>query len=210
MTNDVRLNQWKPKISWKPTKNLGSVCTKIFFIPLSTKLFRVICRSCNYFYHLPSHQYLLFCLFASVSRWKNHCFKVQVHERKGHLKLPCSLTRQGKNCECIQHTRSSLVVGGPLKADYLRIIVATGGPLENRDRVPVHYSSCCWRALWRQCTCTLQLLLGNPSKVEYLLLICFGVACIIRVNDKFFTKMKKSHEWNTSRGPGTSDSLASP
>jgi len=93
MTNDVRLNQWKPKISWKPTKNLGSVCTKIFFIPLSTKLFRVICRSCNYFYHLPSHQYLLFCLFASVSRWKNHCFKVQVHERKGHLKLPCSLTR---------------------------------------------------------------------------------------------------------------------
>jgi len=32
----------------------------------------------------------LFCLFASV----------QVHERKGQLKLPCSLTRQGKNREC--------------------------------------------------------------------------------------------------------------
>jgi len=39
---------------------------------------------------------------------ENHYFKVQVHERKGHLKLPCSLTRQGKNCECIQHTRECI------------------------------------------------------------------------------------------------------
>jgi len=25
---------------------------------------------------------------------------MQVHKRKGHLKLPCSLNRQGKNYEC--------------------------------------------------------------------------------------------------------------
>jgi len=25
---------------------------------------------------------------------------MQIHKRKGDLKLPCSLSRQGKNCEC--------------------------------------------------------------------------------------------------------------
>ena len=82
---------------------------KIFLFPLSTKLFRVICRSCKYFYHLPSHQYLLFCLSASVSRWKRHNSKCQVHERKGHLKLPCSLKPgKPKIVNVSQHTRSSL------------------------------------------------------------------------------------------------------
>jgi len=77
----------KFQVIWQPyveTKNVmqtnEKLCEvfalKIFFFPLSTKLFRVICRLCKYFYHLPSHQYLLFCLFASVRRWKNHYFKV--------------------------------------------------------------------------------------------------------------------------------------
>jgi len=43
---------------------------KISFFSLSTKLFRVICRSCIYFYHLLPNQISLFCLFASVSREK--------------------------------------------------------------------------------------------------------------------------------------------
>jgi len=30
---------------------------KISFFPLSAKLFSVICRSCNYFHHLPPHQF---------------------------------------------------------------------------------------------------------------------------------------------------------
>jgi len=41
---------------------------KISFFSLSTKLFRVICRSCMYFYDLSPHQFLLFGPFASVSR----------------------------------------------------------------------------------------------------------------------------------------------
>jgi len=42
---------------------------KMSLFPLSTKLFR-IARSCENFYHLPPHQFLLSCLFASVSRKK--------------------------------------------------------------------------------------------------------------------------------------------
>jgi len=86
-----------------------SVCTEYFFFHVSTKLFHVICQSCKYFHNLTSHQfYCSLCLFESISKWKIHHLSVHVHERKGHLKLPCSLNRQGKNCECIQHTRSSL------------------------------------------------------------------------------------------------------
>ena len=67
---------------------------------MSTKWFRVICRSCKYFYHLtPHHTFILFCLFASVKRKKNHYFKVQVHKCKAQLK-PAGQTSQGKNCEC--------------------------------------------------------------------------------------------------------------
>jgi len=49
MTKDENLNPWKPKISCKP----AHYCVSIF---LSTKLFRVICRSCKYFYQSPPHQ----------------------------------------------------------------------------------------------------------------------------------------------------------
>jgi len=31
---------------------------------------------------------------------KSGAVTIQIHERKGHLKLPCSLTTQGKNYEC--------------------------------------------------------------------------------------------------------------
>jgi len=34
--------------------------------------------------------------------------KVQVHKRKGHIKLDCGLTKQGKNGDVIQHTRTCL------------------------------------------------------------------------------------------------------
>ena len=46
------------------------------------------------------HNNFFVCIFASESRQKNHDFKLQVHERKGHSKLHCSLTRYGKYCEC--------------------------------------------------------------------------------------------------------------
>jgi len=48
---------------------------KISFFSLSAKLFRVICRSCMYIYHLLPNQFLLFCLFARVSREKNRASK---------------------------------------------------------------------------------------------------------------------------------------
>jgi len=35
---------------------------------------------------------------------------MQVHKRKGLLKLPCSLSRQGKIVNVIQHTRSRLSI----------------------------------------------------------------------------------------------------
>jgi len=83
---------------------------KFASLSLSTKLFRVICRSCKYFCHLPPYQtFNLFHLSASVNRNKIHYFEVQVHNCKGHLKLLCSLTKQGKNCEC-DRARSFLFI----------------------------------------------------------------------------------------------------
>jgi len=35
---------------------------------------------------------------------------MQVHKRKGHLKMFCSWTRQGKNSECHPASRSSLSI----------------------------------------------------------------------------------------------------
>jgi len=85
-------------------KILWSIPTWNFF-PLFTNMFRIICRSCKYFYHFPPHQFLFVCIFASESRQKKHDFSVQVRERKGHSKLPGSSTKQGKYCEC-HRTRS--------------------------------------------------------------------------------------------------------
>jgi len=47
------------------------------------------------FYHLPPRQiFIAFCLLvdgkSGVNSEKIHSFKVQVHKRKGHLKLLCS------------------------------------------------------------------------------------------------------------------------
>jgi len=67
MTDDERLNLWKPKISCKPAQNFVVFALKTSFFPLSTKMFRVICRSCKYFHHLPPHQFLFVCMSASES-----------------------------------------------------------------------------------------------------------------------------------------------
>jgi len=40
--------------------------------------------------------------------WRRDCFKVQVHERKGHFEAALQLIGKVKTVNVIQHTRSSL------------------------------------------------------------------------------------------------------
>ena len=72
MTNDETEPVEAKNLMQTSAKFCEVLALKISFFSLSTKLFRVICRSCVYFYHLSPHQLLLFCLFASASREKNH------------------------------------------------------------------------------------------------------------------------------------------
>jgi len=69
-TNDKRLLLRRQNVLSKPGQNFVK-CSHLKFVSLSlsTKLFRVICRSCKYFYHLPPHQtFIVICLFARVNR----------------------------------------------------------------------------------------------------------------------------------------------
>jgi len=60
-----------------------------------------------------------------------------------------------------------VAVGGPLKAEYLHITFAIGGPFKRR--VLTHYNyNCCWEPLQKQSTSALHWLLGAPLKEEYL------------------------------------------
>ena len=52
----------------------------------------------------------MLCLFAGVNKYKNHYFKVQVHELKGHLPYSCTAASLGKAkiVNITQHTSSCL------------------------------------------------------------------------------------------------------
>jgi len=69
MTKVKKLNPWKPKISCKPAKLCQVLAVKFASFSLYTKLFRVICRSCKCFDHLPPQQtFIVYCLVTSVKR----------------------------------------------------------------------------------------------------------------------------------------------
>ena len=73
----------------------------------------------------------------------------------------------------------SLLLGAPLKAWYLDITIAVGGLWKQRIlhyscccgpfeiKILTHYN-CCLGPLWKQATCTLQLVSWAPLKAEYL------------------------------------------
>jgi len=56
-TKDEMLILWGPKFSSKPAQHFVK-CSHLrkASVSLSNILYRVICRSCKYFYHLPPHQ----------------------------------------------------------------------------------------------------------------------------------------------------------
>jgi len=113
MTKDEMLNLWKSKKYLMQTnaKFCEVFALRFASISLSTKLFRDICLSCNYFYHLPPHRtFIVFCLFVSVNRKKNHYFEVQVHKCKGHKAVLAFTLGKAKIVNVIQHTHSDLSI----------------------------------------------------------------------------------------------------
>ena len=79
-----------------------------------------------------------------------------------------------------EHLRITVATGGPieakclhftvateapLRAEYLHIEIATGGPLESRV---LAHCSCCWGTLLKLSTCKLQSQLYTHLKAEYL------------------------------------------
>ena len=122
------------------------------------------------------------------------------------------------------------VVGTPLKARCLHMIMAVGGGLSKQStytlqfllgapsmkfkcRVLTRFSGC-WGPLWKQSTFKLQLLLGAPFKAKYLhSAVSVGVPFESRVLTydllcstlyvwiiSFSSKLRKIYARNTSRG----------
>jgi len=65
-TNVTFLSSQKILFLMQTSAKFYQVCAlKFASFSLSTKLFRIICRSCKYFYHLPLYQtFIAFCLFV--------------------------------------------------------------------------------------------------------------------------------------------------
>ena len=105
-TKDESLVQWKRKISCKPGKNFvkcshlnvpplpcSQNCSALF-VGLASSLFLLFAAPPNFYCDFP------ICKRKLVDRKTTTPKSMQVHKRKGHLKLLCSLTRQAENCEC--------------------------------------------------------------------------------------------------------------
>ena len=103
----------RPKISCKPRKKFVK-CSHLnlppFFCP----------QDCSALFVSPASTFIIFrpiklllwfaYLRAKIDRKTTTSKSMQIHKRKGHLKLLCSLTRQGKIVNVIQHTRSCLSI----------------------------------------------------------------------------------------------------
>ena len=88
------------------------------------------------------------------------------------------------------------MLGTPLKAEYLCITVAVGGPVSKQGTYTLQMLLGVFR---KQSTYTLQMLLGDSLKAEYLLMNCSGV--LFEGIISFSPKQRKMHAQNTSSGP---------
>jgi len=78
-----------------------------------------------------------------------------------------------------RYLRIKVAIWDPLKAQRLHIKVTVGGSFENKV---LTHCSCCWGPLWKQDTCTLQLVFGAPLKT---LLCTFQLVFVVPLRARY-------------------------